>query len=49
MKKVLFIVGIMLSVTYAFTQTNQKTVCNDSTYYDKANSEKVRNAAMDDL
>ena len=31
MKKVLFIVGIMLSVTCAFTQTNQKTVCNDST------------------
>ena len=31
MKKVLFIVGIMLSVTYAFTQTNKKTVCNDST------------------
>lgn len=30
MKKVLFIVGIMLSVTFAFTQTNQKTVCNDS-------------------
>ena len=31
MKKVLFLVGIMLSVTYAFTQTHQKTVCNDST------------------
>lgn len=49
MKKVLFIVGIMLSVTFAFTQTNQKTVCNDSTLIRIDSLIQVNNERLEDI
>ncbi|MBO2524202.1 MAG: hypothetical protein CW341_00635 [Bacteroidetes bacterium] len=49
MKKVLLIVGILLNVTYAFTQTNQKTGYNDSILIRIDSILQVNNAWMEHI